>query len=70
MKKNGRDYTTEVQIKLHLQEQKDFKVADISNPWDGKSVNLKDIKIIGYNTILVRYAKLERVAIFNTEDLL
>ena len=70
MKKNGRDYTTKVQIKLHLQEQKDFKVADISNPWDGKSVNLKEIKIIGYNTILVRYAKLERVAIFNTEDLL
>ena len=58
----GRDYKSKAQILADLEAQKDFIIADISNPWDGKPANKRDLLAFGVTTIYVRYKRLANVA--------
>lgn len=60
----GRDYKSKAAVLADLNEGKDFKVADMSSQWDGKSCNLEDLKREGITEVTVRYGKLMKVAVF------
>jgi hypothetical protein len=51
----GRDYTSEEQINEDIQKGLDFKIMDISSPWDGRYINLEDARAAGIKYLRVRY---------------
>ena len=40
----GRDYKSGKAAKADWKAGKDFVIADISNPWDGKPISIRDAK--------------------------
>lgn len=64
----GRDYKSKAEVWLALENQKDFLIADISNPYNGKYISLREIKREGFDSVQVRYRKLREVQIFKTKD--
>ncbi len=66
----NKEYKNKAQLRTDLMEQKDFTIDDAGNPLFGWPINLREIKIIGYDTVLIKHTSLERVAVFSTEDLL
>lgn len=57
----GRDYQSRIAVLADLKTGKDFVIADVSSPYDGKPVNLQALK---GRTVTVRYSKLRKVARF------
>ena len=60
----GRDYKSKATVKADLDRDLDFLLADFSSPWDGKPVNLSQLKADGYTEVNIRYKQLRSVAVF------
>lgn len=60
----GRDYFSKKQVQADLDAEKDFIIADFSNPWDGKPVNRADLRAVGYDRVVVRFSKLRKSNLF------
>ena len=54
----GRDYKSKKDVLKDWEEGKDFIIADISSPWDGKPANKNDLK---GKTVYIRYRKLTQI---------
>lgn len=65
----GRDYASKREIEGSLTGSLDFKIADVSHPYDGKPINLPQIKEAGYTHVNVRYKKLTKVAVLEIAKL-
>lgn len=59
----GRDYKSRKEIEADLNAGKDFIIADISSPWDGKPVNKDGLIELGQTMVNVRYNKLRKVTV-------
>jgi hypothetical protein len=58
----GRDYKSRMAVLLDLTANKDFIIADASHLWDGKPINLSQIREEGHTSVRIRYAGLRKVA--------
>jgi len=65
----GRDYKSKKQIQADLEANKDFIIADMSSPYNGKPVNLEQLQQTGERTINVRYKQLTQVTVFEIAKL-
>lgn len=65
----GRDYISADRVLEHLKEGRDFIVADVSSPWDGKPCNLPDLKRAGVARAKVRYDRLRKVTVVNISEI-
>lgn len=65
----SRDYTSRKAIEADLLAGKDFVIADMSNPWDGKPGNLPQFREAGYTVLHVRYKRLTQVAVIDLAKL-
>lgn len=54
----GRDYKSAKDVKADWDANKDFIIADISSPYDGKPINKQDAPPGTYN---IRYKKLTQI---------
>lgn len=57
----GRDYKSLKSLEEDFNSNKDFRVADIGNRWDGSYVNKSDLADFGLKTAFIRYNKLRLV---------
>jgi hypothetical protein len=53
----GRDYKSAAAAKADWEAGKDFRIADISSPYDGKYCSKRD----GLTNITIRYDKLQKI---------
>ena len=58
----GRDYKTGTAARADWAAGKDFIIADISNPWDGKPINKPQADGAGYS-ITLRFSNLTKIAV-------
>ena len=58
----GRDYRSKAAVLKDLKAGKDFQIADMSCPWDGKYTSIRDLG--DYATVSIRYKRLENQAFF------
>ena len=65
----GRDYPSAARVLEHLKEGRDFIVADMSSPWDGKPCNLPDLKRAGIMVARIRYAMQSKVTLINISEI-
>lgn len=65
----GRDYKSRREIEGSLVGNLDFTINDINNPYDGKPINLPQIKEAGYTHVNVRHAKLTKVCVVEVAKL-
>lgn len=65
--KPGRDYKSQAAIEADLVAGRDFYVADMSSPWDGKPCNIDDLVRAGITQARVRYMALRRVHVVPIE---
>ena len=56
----GRDYKTAAAAKADWRDGKDFVVADMFNPYDGKPINRADAESAGIK-VMIRYKGLTQV---------
>ena len=63
----SRNYTSTAQVLAHLNANRDFIVADMSSPWDGKPCNLDDLVRARIDTAKIRYNGLRSVHVVNIE---
>lgn len=56
----GRDYKSKAEILTDLSANKDFVFRDITSRWDGKYINLSQLREMGATEVTVRYAKLAK----------
>ena len=57
----GRDYKSKKEVKEAFNSGKDFKIMDISNPWDGRYASR--VELTEYRQVRIRYSKLRKVCI-------
>ena len=61
----GRDYKSQAAVKKDFEANKDFKVCDMSSPWDGAAVNKTDL--LNYSdapvNVKVRYNRLTKLMV-------
>ena len=62
----GRDYKSAMAAKLDLAANKDFIIADRSNYWCGKPINLSQMRADGYARVCIRYAGLRKTVSVDT----
>ena len=55
----GRDYKSEKEVEEAFDKGKDFRIMDISNPWDGKYASKSELT--EYRQVRIRYNKLQDV---------
>lgn len=60
----GRDYTSAKAVKADWEANKDFIIADISSPYDGKPINKQDAPM---GTYYIRYKKLTEVCVIKVK---
>lgn len=65
----SRDYKSKAAIEADLLAGKDFTIADCSNAWDGRPINLPQIREYGYTDLNVRYRSLTQVAVIDLSKL-
>jgi hypothetical protein len=65
----GRDYPSAARVLEHLKGGRDFIVADMSSPWDGKPCNLPDLKRAGIMVARIRYAMQPKVTLINISEI-
>ena len=56
----GRDYTSQKAVKADFDADKDFMIADMSSPWNGKPANKTDLTG-SVTSVWIRYNKLEKI---------
>lgn len=54
----GRDYKSKKEVIADWESGKDFQICDISNPDDGRYVNIDQSDMLGKITLNIRYKKL------------
>lgn len=59
---NGRDYRTPVELRRDFEMGRDFLIADMSDPYDGKPVNRASMSF--GDSVRVRYARLTKICMF------
>ena len=57
----GKDYKSKKEVKEAFDKGKDFRIMDISNPWDGKYASQSEL--VEYRQVRIRYDKLRKVCI-------
>lgn len=57
----GRDYKSQAAVLADFNAGKDFKIADISSPYDGAYVNKEQIVKDGIKRVTIRYKQLRSV---------
>lgn len=57
----GRDYKSIKAVKADWEANKDFQIADMSSPDDGRYVSKIDLSGSNIDTVKVRYGKLAKV---------
>lgn len=57
----GRDYKNQTAVLADFNAGKDFKIADISSPYDGAYVNKEQIVKNGIKRVTIRYKQLRSV---------
>lgn len=60
----GRDYGSKKSVIADWESEKDFLICDITHPDDGRYINRQQTK--PYDTIVVRYDKLQRQCVFQS----
>ncbi len=60
----GRDYNSKAEIEKDWNNNLDFIINDMFNPYDGKPVNKEDAVKVGFTSLTVRYKELRKVATF------
>ena len=62
----GRDYKTEEKAVADWNNDKDFKIADVSSPYNGRYINLQDAQNDkNIKQVKIRYNKLADFVIVN-----
>lgn len=62
----GRDYTSKQKAQADFDADKDFRILDVSNKYNGKYINKS--QIVGeYDEVWVRYNNLQRKAKLSVE---
>ena len=64
----GRDYKSKKAIAADLAMDKDFIISDYFNRYDGKPINLSQLKEEGYKQVTVRYQQLRKVAVIKLPE--
>jgi len=59
----GRDYKSGKAAKADFYDNKDFIVADISDPDDGRYTNREDVVNMGIKTVNLRFKCLTKIAV-------
>ena len=59
----GRDYKSKSQVEADLQAGKDFIYNAYGSPFDGKLINLPQLKAEGYPKVNIRYGCLRKIAV-------
>jgi hypothetical protein len=59
----GRDYKSKKEVQADFDADKDFVVADMESPFDGKKVNKSDLKRADVESVMIRYKGLRQVAV-------
>ena len=59
----GRDYTSKAKAEKDFRAGKDFIISDMFHQYDGKPVNITDLKATGCKTVNIRYKGLRSVAV-------
>ena len=59
----GRDYKSKKAAQADFDAGKDFIIADISSPWNGKPVNKVQLKEEGQNEVSIRYKQMTQIAV-------
>ena len=59
----GRDYKSIDAVKADFNAGKDFRIEDMSSPYNGKSVNKTDLLKANVDKVTIRYAKLRKVLV-------
>ena len=66
----GRDYKSKAAILADLKADKDFIISNYGSVYDGKPVNLAQIKgVAGAYPLQVRYGNLRKVVVFSQREL-
>ena len=60
----GRDYTSKAKVMVDWNDDKDFIIQDMFNPYDGKPANKSDLK--GF-TVHIRYKSLMQIAVVKND---
>jgi hypothetical protein len=61
----NRDYGSAVAVRLALANGSDFRVADMSSPWDGKPANIHSLRDANIVFVKVRYNKLRSTTVID-----
>ena len=59
----GRDYKSKKAVVQDWEDGKDFIIADMFNPYDGKAFNKQSALDSGERTVNIRYKKLTQIAV-------
>lgn len=60
-----RDYKSKKAVDDDFNGNKDFRVCDMSSPWNGMACNKTDLLNEGIESVKVRYDKLQKVIIID-----
>lgn len=63
----GRDYKSIKEVKADWNSGKDFIIADLFDPYDGKYINIADAKGNGIGRVGIRYARLTKQVFIKVE---
>lgn len=66
----GRDYRSVKEIFADLAAGKDFIWSMYGDRWDGKPINLSQLRELGYRKINARYGKLRKVAVIDLPEVI
>jgi len=60
----GRDYKSKKTVQADLDADRDFIISNIQDRYDGKPCNASDLKRDGCSHVMIRYARLTKIAEF------
>lgn len=63
----GRDYKSRAAVISDWVDDKDFTVADLSSPHDGRKVNRADALRAGITKVIARFDKLRKITLFRVD---
>ena len=59
----GRDFNSKKEVLAAWNGGKDFIIADVTNPWSGKPINLADARQAGVGSVTIRYKALRQCVV-------
>jgi hypothetical protein len=63
----GRDYKSKKAVLADFNDDKDFIIADISSPWDGKPCNKSSLLDNGVRSVNIRYAGNRKITVIRMD---